>query len=347
MRIALVCLGLLLSALSLGQLTEHAALAKAIAFAQKIDPLTTATEAASFRAQKVGRSQPSPMRERWMIVGKFQILGVDGSTGDIVSYGNGKRYGAAHGSDSFRAPTRGKAFYHDESDLIAKASAKLEAIGWAHGPDVIKEHPFPTPDENGELGHAIIYVRFYERPNGYRLEGGANFCVIGLDSLSGDIIELDRALGYTFGPTTSTIDSTTALEAASAKIELGEAPDVWGPIYRQLSERADLSTRGRDLCRRQVVPLCFVVRGTKQDAYIAADNGEVLETHSNLTGSGATSNKVAGKTPFAESTPLPLSEKSALKSRAGGDILQQPEIWVAVFAALFLAWLALFFRQKT
>jgi len=215
--------------------------------------------------------------------GGDRIVSLDEETGAVKFYSNSKLYSAVNGPEGLRLPRSGPPFYRDEADLVTKAKRKLEAIGWSYGPDVT-HNAIPVPDARGNIAKVIIYLKFHDRPNGYSTLGAGNGALIGLDSLTGEIVELQRFIGYTYAPPTVNITSEQAVLAAREVIDVGPSPTVWGPYYQCLIEWGTLSQRGRALYRSKTMPLGYRIRGLTEDAVVASDTGEVLNRHSNATG---------------------------------------------------------------
>lgn len=348
MKCLLAATAIIISSICFGQISEQTALARAEAFAERMDPETARTDRASFRAHRKTRLHLGRSEHRWSISGGIQLLSLDDNTGSIVLYSHSGRYDAINGPGSSNGPKFGVPFYRNESDLIAKASGVLTSLGWDHGSTVHKQRPFPIADAGGKIPHTIVYVTFYESANGYVLEGGGNYCLVGFDSLSGSVVELQREMGFQFGPSVVGVDSQRALQSAAKMIEVGQSPVVRGPVYRVLIESGSLTDRATQLCRDKVVPLAYIVSGRREDAYVAADNGEVLETISNLTGGGPLRTSAGpGKTGSAPSTESKFDDKGKTAKAGPQDGPAMTSTWLIAVGVLLLGWLGYAFARRS
>jgi hypothetical protein len=268
----------------------------------------------------------------------------------VIDYSHGKRYDAVNGPEGLQFPARGRPFYESEADLILKASARLDALGWEHGDDVVRSQPLPTQDKDGKIRRSIIYLDFCDKPHGFKTDRGGNTALIGLDSLTGEIVELQRFIGYRYGPPTVRISAGEALQKAGDTIELDPKSTVRGPVYRDLTGMGTRSARGQRLMEDKQLDLAYVVEGPREFAFVAADTGEVLYHGSNLrggeppkpsggaagksaqkggsegthggsepngAGSGAPSDATAGRSPAPDNGP----PWGALAGTAGGVVL--------------------------
>lgn len=269
-----------------GQITsESAALQVARTFLQRVEPEISPGDLSLLSARRVVGHRLDLTVARWSVGGGDRIVSLDEETGAIKAYSNSKLYSAVNGPDGLRLPKSGPPFYRNEADLITRAKRKLEAIGWAFGPDVSYGHrPIPVPDAHGNIGKVIICLKFHDRPNGYSTLGAGNRAIFSLDSLTGEIVELQRFIGYTYAPPTVNITSEQAVQAAREVIDVGPSPTVLGPAYQCLIEWGPLSERGRALYRSKTMPLGYWVHGLKEDAVVASDTGEILNHYPNATG---------------------------------------------------------------
>lgn len=267
-----------------GQVTsESSALQVAQTFLQRLEPGISPGDLSLLRAERVVGHRLDLTVARWSVSGADRIVSVDEETGAVKSYSNSKLYSAVNGPEGLRSPKSGPPFYRDEADLVAKAKRKLEAIGWPYGPDVT-HNAIPVPDARGNIAKVILYLKFDDRPNGYSTLEAGNRAIIGLDSLTGEIVELQRFIGYTYAPPTVNLTSEQAVLAARDVIDVGPSPRVLGPSYQCLIEWGTLSERGRALYRSKMMPLGYWIRGLKENAVVASDTGEILNHYSNATG---------------------------------------------------------------
>ncbi len=269
-----------------GQVTsESAAVQVARTFLQRVEPEISPGVLSLLSTRRVVGHRLDLTVARWSVSGGDRIVSLDEETGAVKFYSNSKLYSAVNGPDGLRLPRSGPPFYRNEADLITRAKRKLEAIGWAFGPDVSYGHrPIPVPDAHGNIGKVIICLKLHDRPNGYSTLGAGNRAIISLDSLTGEIVELQRFIGYTYAPPTVNITSEQAVQAAREVIDVGPSPTVLGPAYQCLIEWGPLSERGRALYRSKTMPLGYWVHGLKEDAVVASDTGEILNHYPNATG---------------------------------------------------------------
>lgn len=191
--------------------------------------------------------------------------------------------GRCNGPDKLRSGRVGAAFFASEPQLGAIAERRLKAIGWEFGPLVARKR-LPKANNNGEIGESIIFLKFYERPHGFSAEGAGNMVEIGLDSLTGEIVEMMRFIGYRSGPASLNVTRARAIEVARSATSLSASPIVIGPIYRQLSVQETLSKRGREFCRNKMLVLSYCIVGRQEVLVIAADTGEIVSRRSSARG---------------------------------------------------------------
>ncbi|MFI5385975.1 MAG: hypothetical protein ACHQ50_07625 [Fimbriimonadales bacterium] len=271
---------------------------------------------------------------RWSASTPHYSVTIDDFTGQVTMFTDERREMLAMPGPGSREGLRsGRPFYRSEQDVVAKAAAALDRLGWSHGPDV-QHRPRPQPNASGEIGRTIISVEFDDRPNGYPANGYGNSCTVGLDSLTGDLVEARRLVGYTYAPANVKITKDQALAIAARAIKLTSPPDVHGPQYQGLSlySRA-ISPEGRKMAENRMVPLVYAVRGVSEDVYIDVSNGKILTRFSNAVGGAARKGPSSGRTSRRRPDPKPR----ALDPR--GRVSQRPRLssegWLSLGPSCF------------
>lgn len=215
---------------------------------------------------------------RWEVMATQhgQSVFLDDATGEVTMYGRAKLYERAMGGPASRSVSaKGKPFYASEPELVAGARAKLDKLDWRPGPDA-SHRPLPKPDPNGEIPRSLITITFSEHPNGYQAYGVGNFCLITLDSLSGETVEIQRQIGFSYQTPNVRISAHDALAIARER-GFGEGVSIDGPRYQQMPPLSTgLGERAKGYVRDKVLPLVYWAHGGGLEGFIAADDGEVL-----------------------------------------------------------------------
>ncbi|HTQ11173.1 MAG TPA: hypothetical protein VMI31_13985, partial [Fimbriimonadaceae bacterium] len=221
-----------------------------------------------------------PLPNRWEASAGQYVLSVDDETGCVSRYTDCRALDLTLYKPGRRAQA-GPPFYRSEKDVIARAAATLDRLGWHHGPDS-RMAALPKPGAAGTVSRSEIRVVFFDRPYGFPTDFSGNRSDIGLDSLTGGEIELTRSTGYTYSAAKVKITPAQAIAIARRAIELSAAPRIVGPRYRTLSPiDRNLSPAARRMALAKLEPLIYEVSGKQQDAWIDAATGEILERHSN------------------------------------------------------------------
>ncbi|HTQ10625.1 MAG TPA: hypothetical protein VMI31_11175 [Fimbriimonadaceae bacterium] len=223
------------------------------------------------------------VRYWWSVDTRHLSAVVDDDSGQVILCINPDLESRVNGPESIHYPQQGKPFYVSQSDLFGYAKRKLDEVGWPHGPDVRPHNALPVPDADGTIPRSLIAVDFSDRANGYPVRGG-NFVEVEMDSLSGDIVGLQREARYTYAPPVLKITRNQAIEIARSITEVPLGSTVIGPAYQLLTQHDELSERGARLCDSNQEVLGYLIRGKSQDVIVAGDNGEVLSHFSNATG---------------------------------------------------------------
>jgi hypothetical protein len=192
------------------------------------------------------------------------------------SHGAGTLYSA---SDLYELSIaqHGKPFYSSDKGLIAAAKARMDLMGWARGPDVYYKS-LPSTGRNGEMARAIIYLEFADRPDGRDARHVGNSASVGLDSLTGEIVEAHRAVGYSYEPSDLRISREEAVSIARDGGAISTVSEITRPRYIDLSPSSHLSHRAWGLYDKKTLPYVYVVvsANNQEVAVIAADTGEIL-----------------------------------------------------------------------
>lgn len=215
----------------------------------------------------------------WSLRVGEKIVRIEERTSSVVRYTDGELESLAMlGPRSRSVAQQGIPYFASKEALVLHAKKKLDSIAWHHGSGVeIKS--FPQPNGRGEVPRVIIGLVFSDEPHGFPSTGKGNFAVIGLDSLSGEVVSLQRELGWTYGPPTLKVTRDEAIAIASQHEEIPADPWVFGPSYLTISSYdKDLTPRAEQLCRNKELVLGYIIRGKKRSFQIAADNGELLCT---------------------------------------------------------------------
>lgn len=215
---------------------------------------------------------------RWEVMATQhgQSVFLDDATGEVTMYGRANLYERAMGGPASRSVSaKGKPFYASEPELVAGARAKLDKLDWRPGPDA-SHRPLPKPDPNGEIPRSLITITFSEHPNGYQAYGVGNFCLITLDSLSGETVEIQRQIGFSYQTPNVRISAADAL-AIAQEHGFGDGVTIDGPRYQQMPPLSTgLGERAKGYVRDKFLPLVYWAHGGGPEGFIAADDGEVL-----------------------------------------------------------------------
>ena len=286
--ILILALGTSLSAAS----DEKTVLARARSFIERIHPNLNGKELDRLSAKvqdnenRRGRSGRS-----WTINSSSFVLNVEDESDSVVLFLDGQNRKPFNGPTMKDYDQSGKPFYGSEKDLIAKVDSKLSYIGWKHGPE-FEVKSLPNPEESGAIKRQIMYIDFYDRPNGYRAKGVGNFVEVGVDSLSGDIVEMQREVGYKYGPGTLDISYEKAFSVAKGAIDLPEQTAKVEPTYHEFHDGEELSDRAEQYCENKTLALAYQFESSEGYVVVAADTGEIL---SKRLGKKAISSSVSPK----------------------------------------------------
>lgn len=291
---------------------EQSALQQAVSFVKSVKTLDPTAEELNLGRWHIRRSDRlhADHSALWQVGGDGHSLSVDDSTGKVTRYSNSIFYSRVQGPKAVKAARTGKAFYASETDLVSKAKAKLETLHWPFGSEVI-HRPLQSPNDQGEINRSIVYLKFCDKPNGYSTNQSGNICVIGLDSLTGDVIELQRRMGYLYGPAQVKVTSTEATAIASQSIDLEKSGKASGPQYVEILGVGELSDRAKELYQSKTIPLVYFIHGTKKDALIAADTGEILVSYDNAVAGEKTQSSTPQSSPALDRSVSgsPVSER--------------------------------------
>jgi hypothetical protein len=258
------------------QLSESLAKARAVAFMRLVAPGISKEETASARTEYwFPPSANSTQGSRWETETGNRFVAIDEASGVIVRYTNRRLSNRATGPRALQGTALNLPFYGSKEDLVARAQAKLTALRIPFGP-VVAGGPVPASP--------VVYLRFYEKPYGYSAEGSGNMTLIGLDSSSGQIIELQRFIGFHAEPAKLNINKARAIEIARKITPLSPSASIYGPMYREISFRDHPSARGMSLCRNKTLTLAYCVVGAREVVIVAADTGEILSHRSAARG---------------------------------------------------------------
>lgn len=265
-----------------GCLDEAGARARGMALLHTIDPGLTKGELASARtgASRLPSIGPegAPV---WDIETSGRTVLIDPCSGDLRRYRNDRLLTLLRKGS---APSRSSCFA-SESEVVARARAKVGALGMRVQP-FAKATPLPQPEGRGAVRRQLLTVEFSDRPHGFPTDGAGNFCVIEMDSLTGEVAKLRAGSGYSYGPPTVRIDREAARRTATQALGAAIMPDeVSGPTYCVIDPRDAATPAARAFAFAAISPLCYLVRHKDRSpegyevvylASISCDTGAVL-----------------------------------------------------------------------
>jgi hypothetical protein len=317
---------------------QEQAIARAVDCLRALNPQLAPGETARVGAERKGRPNAGPY---WFVTTARYFVLVEDATGDVSSVQDTEALGRV-GRATASTAERAKPFFPDPARAIAHAKRVAESVGWVCGPTV-RHRPLPTTDAAGDVRLATLYFTFIERPNGYPTNGDGNIVQVGLNSLTGDLVEMERRVGFTYEPAVVNLTAEQAKQRAAAAITLGPAPTVTGPLYEP-AERSHPSSRALALIQEKKIPLVYFVRGPEQAALVATDTGEVLCHFGIGTGARIGSPERAPETASQEVDsgldPNVGSINAAVHQRV---VQEQRSIWLAALVWAVVVCVAAFF----
>jgi hypothetical protein len=343
MRVRFVaCLCILpLTVLALGQ-SESEVRLEAIKFLNLVAPDVPEAE---LQAMRLRHQEDVRRHFQWTINLRYHSLSAN-ERGQITRFTNPRLEGRARGGPASRgAPQHGKPFYGSEQELETVARARLQAVNWHHGAS-LTYRPLPQADERGEVPRSLITLRFSDQPNGFPSPGVGNVSSITLDSLSGEIVIMERRMGYSYGPGKVGISPDEAVKRASRVAKVPAGSIAHGPSYQELAlfaRTGKYSARGREYSREDVLPLVYAVKAKGENVLVAADNGDVLVQFPVLVSLTPVQTPPTS-TPAAQTSAAPETEADA---RSGAPPAQQiGPAWLIGLGALGLTLTALFVATR-
>jgi hypothetical protein len=272
----------------------------------------------------------SPDRKRWEVLTGQQMLFFSDATGEVILYSNGELYSKSSERDRESNGKKKPLFYHDKAEFLAHARLVIHQLGWKTGPDDEMRRP-PKPDKDGLVARSVVYVSFYERPNGISSRSGGNEITIGFDSWTGELVELDRRSGHVPAPMTVKISKDEALEIARKETELSGDSKVLGPDYVGLGGASmSLSGRGTEFAKTKILPLVYSVSGKSEWLYIAVDNGEILVRFGNAV-AGSVAGRASSHERLANGEGWPNPDSYTGLKTAGTLVAILLAVWGAMY----------------
>jgi hypothetical protein len=160
-------------------------------------------------------------------------------------------------------------------DATAQARKWASALGWPVGEQAECKGAFPKLDSNGVGVRAGITVRFLGDRDGYR--SPAEDVSFTMDSITGEVADASRPVGYTFESGKLNIDSARALAIArEAGSGVQRAPAQAEYLAMSAFGFPGESARGLHMGANKIAILGYAIEGDKKVVYIAGDTGEVL-----------------------------------------------------------------------
>lgn len=263
-----------------GPLDESGARGRGTALLHTIDPRMTREELASANAYLSQLPPAEPGDSLWTVGAARRVVVIDPFSGDLRLYRNDRILALVRDGARPGAP-----FFATSLALVADAKAKVLALGMTVGP-VVRGTPLPRRDAQGNVQRQLLTVEFFDRPHGYPTDHVGNFCVIELDSLTGEVVEIRAGSGYRYGPPTVRIDRKAARRIATLNLHAAiRLDEVSSPAYCVIDRRDAASPEGRACAAAAIAPLCFQVchKDRSPEGYdvvalasISCDSGAVL-----------------------------------------------------------------------
>jgi hypothetical protein len=273
LAIALCCLGAVLfwpkpqTAESKSRVQDAAS-----SFLRRVSPGMSGQELARLDTYRMSISTTGTI---WGVSTTRHSLTIQEPEMEVTLYTDGLLYGRSNGGEAMHSPVYASPFYSSKKDLALRGREVLDHLGWHTGPEVTFP-ALPKLDRNGKCRREILYLNFSDRPYRFPATRVGNTSLIGLDSLTGEVIELQRSVGYRYAPPELRISRDQAIKVARGSILPTGPLEVNGPAYQLLSTDEVLSPRGSALCRAKTLPLAYRLVGQNGFVVVAADAGEVL-----------------------------------------------------------------------
>lgn len=248
---------------------ESSARRKALDFLAKVAPSVRAPVTS---ATEIGTNSADRQRHRWDVrIGQGFRVELDAESGEPLSLKDIEREALAN---SPKMPSKGVPFFDSSNELERRGRSTLSSIRWNSSGDAEFGY-FPKPDPLGEVPRGVLWVRLYERANGYPAAGncaGASF-----DSITGELISVDRTIGFTYAEPLVKVSKAQAAEAASRELrERVPVEAVSGPKYWYLNAAYQESARAGELISQQRLLLSYRVRLPEHTLVVSAADGAVL-----------------------------------------------------------------------
>jgi hypothetical protein len=261
-----------------------AALAVSVAAAAQTTESQARSAAAAF-AQKAGISfQPSQAAARknarlryWEIVSGETVISVSDVTGCVVGFLDMKR----ENDIAIRRNRTGQVFFSSQQAAWSRGDQLIQllglgALGFQRGDLKWNQD---KPDVRPSLRSRVI-LNYWPKPEGRDTYGNGNRASFVFDLQDGALVGATIIRDWSYGPGTTSITSTKALELARAVMKQRLPQQNVGnyqiSLYYPTPNGSLGSAKGKALLAQKQARLCYVVAFPKTTVFIDAITGECL-----------------------------------------------------------------------